>query len=181
MLMMRRAAVLLVGVAILGCAGGADQVSGPGRTFDTLEPSFQAGGATQQVTGHANIFLPNFQAEEKYSNSAIRHADGTFSGEFQLKSEQDGGITVHGNVICFTIVANRVARMAGVVEKSNPAGFEGAHVVWTIADNGEGAKDPPDQTSDFFVVPPAIAQAHCATGFNLPLLPVLGGNLQVHP
>jgi hypothetical protein len=148
---------------------------------DDLSPLFAMGGATQQVTGHANVFLPVFQAEQRYSNSAVRHANGTFSGEFQLISEQEGGITIHGDVLCFTIVANRIARMAGVIERSDPEGFAGAHVVWTVVDNGEGANSTPDQTSDFFLVPPAVAQTHCAVGFALPLLPVLSGNLQVHP
>jgi hypothetical protein len=179
MLTMRRRLALVLGVAVGGCTAGPDGALGPGRTFDG-SPLFAAGGATQQVTGHANVFLPLFQAEQKYSNSAVRHADGSVSGEFELKSEQDGGVRVHGNVICFTIVGNR-ARMGGIVEQSSEPAFVGLHVVWTVVDNGEGKNDPPDQTSDFFVVPPAIAQAHCATGFNLPLLPVLGGNLQVHP
>jgi hypothetical protein len=181
MLTMRRGAVLLVGVAILGCTAGPDQVSAPGRGFDTSEPLFQAGGATQRVTGHANVFLPAFQAEQKYSNSAIRHANGSVTGEFELKSEQDGGLRVHGDVICFTIVGNR-ARLGGFIEKSTIPDFEGLYAVWTIIDNGEGANDPPDQTSDFFLVlSAATAQLHCTVGFNLaPFLPVLGGNLQVH-
>jgi len=141
-----------------------------------------AGGATEQVTGHANIFLTVFQAEEKYSNSAIRHRDGSVSGEFEIKSEQDGGLRVHGNVICFTIVGGQLARMAGVVEQSD-ADFvpPGTPVVWTIVDNGEGNNDPPDLTSDFFLATPAQAQFHCDVGFALAFLPVRGGNLQVHP
>jgi hypothetical protein len=181
MLTMHRGAFLFLAVAILGCEAVSDRMLAPDRDADVAKPALSNGGLTQQVTGHANVFLPNFQAEQKYSNSAIRHADGTVSGEFQLKSEQDGGVRIHGNVICFTIVGN-TARLGGVIEKSSEPAFEGVHVVWTIIDNGEGRNDPPDLTSDFFGATPAQAQFHCAVGFNLaPFLPVLGGNLQVHP
>jgi hypothetical protein len=179
MLATQRSAVLVLAAAVLGCATGSDGPAAPARDAD-LSPLLRKGGLQQRVTGHANIFLPNFQAEEKYSNSAIRHADGSVTGEFQLKSAQDGGLRIHGNVICFTIVGN-TARLAGVIERSSdPTIPAGVHTVWTIVDNGEGNNDPPDLTSDFFGALPAQAQFHCAVGFILPLLPVLSGNLQVH-
>jgi hypothetical protein len=159
-------------------------VAAPNTLADALQPLFERSDVQQQVTGHANIILTAFGgAEEKYSNSAIRHADGTFSGEFQLKSAQDGGLAIHGNVICFKIVADRVAWLGGVVEHSNtPLAPPGTEVIWTVIDNGEGANDPPDLTSDFFTSVPVLTQAHCTVGLNLaPFLPVLSGNLQVHP
>ena len=119
---------------------------------------------------------------EKYSSNAIRHADGSVSGQFELKSEQDEGLRIHGDVVCFTVIGN-VARLAGRVDQSNtPIVEEGAYVVWTVVDNGEGNKSPPDLTTDFFgPVSEEAAAFHCAVGFNLgPFLPVLGGNLQVH-
>jgi hypothetical protein len=179
MLTLQRGAFLFLAVVILACDAAPDRVLAPDR--DVSKPVLSNGGATQQVTGHANIFLPNFQAEEKYSNSAIRHADGSVSGEWELKSEQDGGVRLHGDVICFTIVGN-TARLGGFIEKSSEPILEGLHAVWTIVDNGEGGKAPPDLTSDFFLATAEETLLHCAVGFNLaPFLPVLGGNLQVHP
>lgn len=182
-----RRTALLLGLAVLGCTAtdrvlGPDRLaSGPNAAFDRVDAA--ASGAQQRVTGHATILLPSFgNAEEKYSSNAIRHADGTVSGQFELKSAQDGGLRIHGDVVCFTIVGNR-ARIAGRVDQSNTTLVpEGTYVVWTVVDNGEGAKDPPDQTSDFFgPFSEAAATAHCAIGFNLaPFLPVLHGNLQVH-
>jgi hypothetical protein len=182
MLTMQRGAVLFFTAAVIGCTAGPDRIAAPDRDADALQPLFAQGGAQQRVTGHANVFLPNFQAEQKYSNSAIRHADGSVSGEWELHSEQDGGVRLHGDVICFTIVGN-TARLGGFIEQSTEPAFEGLYAVWTVIDNGEGANDPPDLTSDFFLVlTAATAQFHCAVGFNLaPFLPVLGGNLQVHP
>lgn len=181
-------AALFLGLAVLGCTAAPDRVlapdrltNGPDATFDRVDAA--ASGAQQRVTGHATILLPGFgNAEEKYSNSAIRHADGAVSGQFELKSAQDGGLRIHGDVVCFTIVGN-TARIAGRVEQSNTTLVpEGSYVVWTVVDNGEGANDPPDTTSDFFgPFSEAAAAAHCAVGFNLaPFLPVLDGNLQVH-
>jgi len=178
--------VLFLGVVALGCTATQDRgVTGPNAPsarFDRVGAA--ASGAQQQVTGHANILLPFFQnAEEKYSNNAIRHADGTVSGEFELKSTQVvGGLRIHGDVVCFTIIGN-TARLAGLVEQSDtPLAPEGTYFVWTIVDNGEGQNDPPDLTSDFIgPVAAATAAFHCATGINVaPFYPVQSGNLQVH-
>ena len=179
---------LFLGLVALACTATPDRVLAPDRFVSDPNASFDrvdaaASGAQQRVTGHATILLPSFgNAEEKYSSSAIRHADGTVSGQFELKSAQDGGLRIHGDVVCFTIVGN-TARIAGRVEQSNTTLVpEGTYVIWTVIDNGEGAKDPPDMTSDFFgPFNAAVAAAHCAVGFNLaPFLPVLDGNLQVH-
>jgi len=176
--------VLFLGVVALGCTVTPDRiVTVPNSTFDRVGAA--ASGVQQEVTGHANILLPFFaNAEEKYSNSAIRHADGSVSGEFELKSNQvAGGLRIHGDVVCFTIIGN-TARLAGLVEQSDtPLAPEGTYFVWTIVDNGEGQNDPPDLTSDFVGPFPSAAAAafHCATGFNVaPFYPVESGNLQVH-
>jgi hypothetical protein len=170
--------VLLFAAAAAGCAGPSEPTA-PLTNAGGSRIAAAAGGRQQAVTGHANIFLANFQAEEKYSQSAIKHSDGSVSGEFELKSEQDGGLRVHGSLVCFTVVGN-TARLAGLVESSTEPSFEGFHAVWTVVDNGEGANDPPDLTSDFFLASAVQAQFHCNVGFNLGATPVLSGNLQVH-
>jgi hypothetical protein len=181
--------VLFLGVVALGCTATQDRgVTGPNARLVPVDAGFDrvsaaASGVQQQVTGHANIVLPFFQnAEEKYSNSAIRHADGTVSGEFELKSAQDDGLRIHGDIVCFTIVGNNRARLGGRIDQSTVAGLQDAYAVWTVVDNGEGQNDPPDQTSDFIgPVDAATAAFYCASGFNVgPLYPVLSGNLQVH-
>ena len=172
-----RVSLLLAAALLAACStDGA-----PGGDVVAPRPNLAASGAQQRVTGHANLILASLgNAEEIYSNAAIRHADGTVSGEWQLKTEQTDGGVLHGIVTCFTIVGNR-ARLAGVVDRSTtPLANVGDHVIWTVVDNGEGNAAPPDQTSDFFPVGPLTAAAHCATGFSLALIPVLGGNLQVH-
>ena len=177
--------VVFLGVVALGCTDTPDRgVTGPnaqGARFDRIGAA--ASGAQQQVTGQATILLPFFQnAEEKYSNSAIRHADGTVSGQFELKSAQDDGLRIHGEIVCFTIVGN-TAFLGGRIDQSDsPLAPEGTYVIWTVFDNGEGQNDPPDQTSDFIgPVDAATAAAHCQFLFSLgPFYPVQSGNLQVH-
>jgi hypothetical protein len=181
-------AVLFLGIVALGCTATPDRgVTGPNARLNRVDAAFDrvaaASGTQQQVTGHANILLPFFaNAEEKYSNSAIRHADGTVSGEFELKSAQDGGLRIHGDIVCFTIIDN-TARLAGLVDQSDtPLVAEGTYFIWNVVDNGEGQNDPPDLTSDFIGAFTATQAAfHCATGINVgPFYPVLSGNLQVH-
>ena len=179
MLTTKRSAVVL-GVVLLGCTAGSD---GGIASVTAPQPQFAKSAVQQQVTGHATILLRNFgSAEQKYSNSAIRHADGTVSGQFQLKTEQEDGGSVHGSVVCFTIDASgKTARLVGRVEKSTiPLVDDGALLVWKIADNGEGKNDPPDAASDVFLASPAGAAFHCAVGFNFFLYPIESGNLQIH-
>jgi hypothetical protein len=182
MLTPRKASLLLSIAALVGCTSGSDQ-NVTGLISPPSDARLAAGGVQQQVTGHANIELPAFgNAVERYSQSAIRHADGTVSGQFELSSEQDGGLRIHGDVFCFTVVGNTV-RLGGQIDQSD-ADFipVGSYVVWTIVDNGEGANSPPDLTTDFLgPTSQAVAAAHCLAGFNLgPFYPVSSGNLQVH-
>src|SRR5919199_37165 len=113
-------ALLVVGVAMLGCSpADSDSPTAPRGAAVASAASPASAHLQQQVTGHANIELPVFgNAVERYSNSAIRHSDGTVTGQFELRSEQGDGLRLHGDVVCFTIVGNR-ARLAGQVQRSN--------------------------------------------------------------
>jgi hypothetical protein len=174
-------AMLLLAVAVIGCGAGSDSTS-PQRALTA--PSFSASAAPEQrVTGSATIRLPLFDnALEHYSLSAIRHKDGSVTGEFEESSEQEGGQRIHAQVYCFTVSGN-TARLAARIEQTNVSfGPVGSYVVWSLVDNGEGAKSPPDETTDiFFGGTQANADTHCRTGFKLaPFFPSLRGNLQVH-
>ena len=139
-------------------------------------------GGGQRVTGSAAIILPNYgNALEHYSVSAIRRADGATTGEFEEYSEQDGGQRIHATVVCFTVIGNS-ARLAARIDQTNVSfGPVGSYVVWSVIDNGEGARSAPDQTTDiFFGGTAAQADFQCRTGFNLaPYFSSLRGNLQV--
>jgi hypothetical protein len=172
---------MLLGVMALNACGTNSETTAPRRSLPP--PNFSAAGAEQRVTGSATIILPNFgNARERYSLSAIRHSDGSVTGEFEEFSEQEGGQRIHAQVVCFTITGNS-ARLSAQIDQTNvPFGPVGSYVVWSLIDNGEGANSPPDQTTDiFFGGTAAQAEFHCRTGFNLaPYFASLRGNLQVH-
>jgi hypothetical protein len=166
-------------VALAACSSDAvlePEVAQPRE----LAASFQSSRVQQQVTGAAHIKLTGYDIDEMFTQSAIRHADGSVSGEFELRSEQEGGQRIHGTVTCFTVIGN-TARIAGIIDRTTIPGLPtGLYWAWTVVDNGQGANDPPDQTSDFNLRVASGAARHCATGTTVgPLIPVLSGNLQV--
>jgi hypothetical protein len=177
--------LLLGATGLLACGTGSDSstprpsITGP--SFSASSANVQ-GATGERVTGNATILLPQFgNAMERFSLSAIRHKDGTVTGEFEETSEQDGGQRIHAQVVCFG-VTGRTARLAARIDQTNVSfGPVGSYVVWSVIDNGEGAKSPPDQTTDvFFNGTAAQADFHCRTGFPLaPYFSSLRGNLQV--
>lgn len=177
---MWQGATALGAAVLIGCGTNSEPTS-PRLTPN--QPSFSVSGAAgQQVNGSATIILPAFgNALERYSLSAIRHNDGSVTGEFEEFSAQEGGQRIHAHVVCFTVTGNN-ARLAAQIDQTNvDFGPEGSYVVWSVIDNGEGGKAAPDQTTDiFFGGTQAQAEFHCETGFKLaPYFSILRGNLQV--
>ena len=182
MLRTKLALLLVAGSTLASCSSSRDLVAPNARPILSRPTLDRADAQQQQVTGQATIILDNFNnALEKYTQSAIRHADGTFSGEFELKSEQGTGLRIHGDVVCFKVIGN-TAYLAGVIDQSDdPEGAPvGSYVLWSVVDNGEGANSPPDLTSDFYVLPPDLVALQCTEGIDLGAFPVVNGNLQVH-
>jgi hypothetical protein len=170
-------------IAVIGCGTGVDATSPSAVSRQMVQgPSFSRAGHEEHVTGDIQIILPYYNnALERYSVSAIRHADGEVSGEFNEFSAQDGGQRVHARIYCFTIVGN-MARLAAQIEQTSvPFGPKGSYVVWTVFDNGQGRRSAPDQSTDiFFGASQAIAEQHCRVGYNLaPYFSSVRGNLQV--
>ena len=173
-------AMMLGALAVAACGTEADTTAP--RLAPTDASSARTAASQQRVTGSATIALPmDGSPLERYSVSAIRHADGTVSGQFEEFSEQDGGQRIHATVVCFTVAGN-TARLAARLDQSNVSfGPVGSYVVWSVIDNGEGRADSPDETTDiFFGGTRAQAEFHCNVGFNLaPFFQSMRGNLQV--
>lgn len=116
-----------------------------------------------------------------FTFSAIKQADGTVSGEWQVVSRVGNGAHLHGSVTCLSVVGNR-AWIGTVIESSdNPVVVIGSEGGFRVVDNGEGQGEPPDQTSLAFINgPPGFAQNYCN---NMPAAPPLNavedGNIQV--
>ena len=162
------ARVLMSAVAFLG----GSQVS---EVAGQMEP--------QSVTGHVE-FVNAAGNHIRYSVSAVRHHDGSVSGEIEEHATAADGAFIrrgHGTVTCLTITGN-IARIGGVVDQIRGAGAPvGSEAFLTVIDNGEGPKDPPDAASVPLAGPPGSATTHCTTGISRPTFPIERGNIQIRP
>jgi hypothetical protein len=146
-----------------------------------------ADSSVESVTGHAE-FVTATGIRFSYSVNAIRHKDGSVSGEFQNHVENattgEFILRAHVEIVCFTIAGN-TARIGGIIERQKggaplPEDPRDRQGFITVVDNGEGADAPPDLAS-----PPAVARdsafEHCETGLFRPLFQIEHGNIQVRP
>jgi hypothetical protein len=204
--------MLLVGLALVGCdgnvsgpAGPAERLRDPNPDEITLEimgirqrtprgtiPSVEVGASAeltadgkQSVTGHYQFVGINTGNDFKYSLSAIRHDDGSVSGEFEervlLASTGEFIRQTHGTVTCFRIVGN-MARIGGLVDHAtDPRFLPGTEFRLVVVDNGNGASDPPDLGSNARFGFPGTAQAFCNAGTAFNLEAVQHGNVEVRP
>jgi len=189
-------AMLVCAAVATGC-GGAGEVTAPaghvssvGAEFSATEREDRGNGRgrdpVQSVTGSAFIVLPyEGSPAEHYTVAAIRHRDGSFSGEFNEFSDQEGGLRTKGTIYCFSIVGD-TARIAGRIERSDASyGPAGSYVIWNVVDqdaHGRGGKQPRDMTTDFyFGGTQAQATAHCATNLlrGQPYFESDRGNIEV--
>jgi hypothetical protein len=132
---------------------------------------------TRAATGHAN--LTQGGELRTFSFAAIQHADGRVTGEWELNNRATN-TRLHGAVTCLTVIGNR-AWIGGITEQSNnPGTVEGRGVFWRVVDNGEGANDPPDETSLTFTnLAAGVPELRCR---NMPLpvvMPIEAGNITV--
>jgi hypothetical protein len=145
-----------------------------------------ATGVEESVTGHVDFVNP-FGNRVTYSLSAIKHADGTVTGEFEIHVEvaATGAFLLksHATITCFTIVAGNIALIGGVIDRRDPPAPPGITEGFiTVVDNGQGENDPPDLASGAFGGVAGAAELHCAGGGPAqPLFPVDRGNIQVRP
>ena len=197
-----RAALVLVAAFALG---GCDHTpTSPARhatpalaaNVDAAEePSLDAAlpGSMQSVTGHYEFVGLTTLNDFKYSIAAIRHEDGSVSGEVEERTVFDptGAFvrSMHGDVKCFSIVGN-MAFIAGIVDRveslaPNQEGLiPGAFFRLVVVDNGNGNDDPPDMGSNVRFGDPRLPQfqdmKYCTFApFNLQAIE--HGNIIVRP
>jgi hypothetical protein len=153
---------------------------------DVTQPSATlAADVKQSVTGHYQFVGINTGNDFKYSVAAIRHDDGSVSGEFEerviLNSTGEFIRQTHGTVTCFEIVGN-MSRIGGLVDQAtDPRFLPGTEFRLVVVDNGNGASDPPDLGSNARFGFPGTAQAFCNAGTAFNLEPVEHGNVEVRP
>jgi hypothetical protein len=187
--------LLLAAVVLTGCERTpASDVAAPvpssTNRADVVADDPAAGeeGVEQSVTGHyeyGGFVTGNYF---KYSVSAIRHADGSVSGEVEehLTDIATGDFVrrSHGTVTCMNVTGNR-ARIGFVLDsyEGTPVLPEGVdHGIISVVDNGEGGNAIPDSASNNpGGVTAAQAQGFCDRGAVRPLREVEHGNIQVRP
>jgi hypothetical protein len=181
------ASVTLLGAALVACdrlaehAPTAAEVRPPAADLvlpaDQLEimaelgvPVLQPGDGEQSATG--GVWYGATVNVSRLAFSAIRHRDGTVTGQFNFVPGNTILDPVKGPVDCL-IIAGNTARFSG--HDSRFPDDPNAVARFTVADNGEGAGAPPD-----LVTGPRGGSCD-AVPFPTATSPVIRGNLQVRP
>jgi hypothetical protein len=195
--MNRRITIAAVVVATSAGCSDVSMLSHPISPEPTMRMSI---GSPDRLTGHWEVDLLDFDSPPRaqYSATALRHQDGTVSGQFQVHEEGFEGVAlrVHGETTCLTIAADGTARAGGritqvafwdpTLNRWEPlTELVGAHAVWRVKDNGEGSNSAPDLASDIRAGFPAeinVADRFCAGTLqllNVVTYPLVRGNVQV--
>ena len=193
------AAFCMITLAITSCSSD-DSISFKGTNEDQTSLDWRSGNQT--VSGHVELDMPNvdfpeFNVFEKYSFTAVKHQDGSVTGQFTVYDNYPDytsrlRIVVQGIVTCFTIQPDgKTAWLGGTVTNGDYV-FEGetysvtgTDANWIVVDNGEGNNAPTDEASDlsFAFDPGTTADNNCANGDspNYGYGPLLRGNIKVKP
>lgn len=167
-------------VALAACGGGSAPQPTAAKSAPAAAASSQASGPViQSATGAGHFTIAG--ELRTFSFTALKYADGTVQGEYELFSRVSG-TRIHGDVVCLSVVGNHAWVGGSQDQGSNPAGFpEGLENGFQAVDNGEGEGDPPDELSLMFIDgAPGFAQAYCDIMADAPPLnPIEGGNIQV--
>lgn len=136
------------------------------------------------ANGQATLPLELLGGRQTLSFHAREAKDGTVSGSVEVKSRgQDARI--HATIDCLVIDGNE-AILGGVFTQVRlgpdsplPPGLieVGGRLWFKVRDNGEGGGAGADQFSDVFPVPDFIE----CDDFEVPLIPIEVGNIQVKP
>ena len=154
-----------------------------------IESSFtaaRADGGPQSATGHGNLTVGG--ELRTFSFAAIRHQDGTVTGEWELKSRATD-VVMHGEVTCLLAIARPTqgaAFMGGIVTRVDgdaPGVAPGTPVVFSAFDNGEGNDDFADAMTLVQPTTPEVVVRQCAIGLRVGggAVPIEDGNIQVKP
>lgn len=189
-----------VGVLALVATVGCDSAVAPepAELGSLLDPDGNAVAhvsALSSATGSGHVRRAD-GGIRKFTISAIQHADGSVSGEYDLKAGpirllQEAGIhppqvSFHGTITCMTVVGNS-AYLGGVVDRQKNAVIalgtdEFTGVAIELIDNGNGPEAEPDQISSIaFYVPgsPSTPQDYCDAPTPGTVFPIEQGNITV--
>ena len=154
--------------------------------IQNISPTAVAEGGPQSATGHGNLTVGG--ELRTFSFNAIRHQDGTVTGEWQLKSRATD-VVMHGQVTCLLAIARPTqgaAFMGGIVTRVDgdaPGVEPGTPVVFSAFDNGEGSDNFADAMTLVQPTTPEVVARQCAIGLRVGggAVPIEDGNIQVRP
>jgi len=112
-----------------------------------------------------------------FSFTAQRHYDETVQGRWQVNTH--AGSRVGGTVTCIETDGSGTARIGGIITNGNVPSAIGWDAYFTVEDNSEGPQSPADQMTLVGASASSVAAFHCATGFNLSIVDITRGNIQV--
>lgn len=183
-------------VSLLGIACSGDLPTAGEAASGTPSPHFsaQAGSLVNlSVRGSGHFTSSVLPAEDGWRNiafSANKKADGSVTGQIQLKNRETG-VTYHGDMICVAYVEGSDPPIYGLAASDQRVvGDEGSamgEVVWAVRDNGQGANAEPDQITFWEWFPEGVGKFLCedlATFFPPAVIeglfiPVEAGNISV--
>jgi hypothetical protein len=154
--------------------------------LDDAVVAAQSNSGPQSATGHGNLTVGG--ELRTFSFNAIRHRDGSVTGEFQLDNRASQ-VVLHGEITCLLAIARPTqgaAFMGGVITRVDgnaPGVTAGTPVVFSAFDNGEGSNDFPDAMTQVQPTTPDVVARHCAVGLRVGggAVPIEDGNIQVRP
>jgi hypothetical protein len=173
------AATLCAAAVAFGCGSPAADHSSAATTSAALST------AGQRATGAGHVVIGD--ARRTFAFTAVRHQDGTVSGEAELFNRATGFL-VHGEVICMTVIGNH-AWIGAIIKQPIVSFCDGTNMYFHVQDNGEGPERRTDLLSGAEACdvagPAAVALdlAYCESAGAidpLPMFPIEDGNIQVH-
>lgn len=169
---MKKFRIALAGAAVIAACSESPVDS------TTDGPQFNSQGVVASATGSGHFSTPAYPRGRRFAFSAVRQADGSVKGQYELMTAN--GLQIHGEVTCITVVGN-TARIGGIATNSE-TGWDGSPTWFTVVDNGEG-NGAPDQISLLSAnLNPAVRAdlRHCDSGVQRFMRPIERGNVQVH-
>jgi hypothetical protein len=140
----------------------------------SVTPAAFADGVTHKVSVGSADILPPPGSDANFSLSAVQHADGTVTGQWQdtVFGRSAPAVAIHIAVDCLVVVGND-AWVSGMITR--PDSLAGLRAITRVRDNGTSANDPADQISFTFI----NIGATCTDQPNLPLFDLINGQVTV--
>ena len=182
---------IIAAVALLALTGcSANHESSP-SSFELAALSGNGGaseiqpysGVSGHITGsaHFQVFAANGLGLRKLTFNAIRHADGSVSGQWNIVA---GASIIHGDIDCLTILpGGEIARFSGVVTNALFTTFQvGTAFAIQVVDNDAGP-DAASEVRAFRNAAPEVGRLFCETGeapAEVEMMDMELGKIQIH-